>query len=179
MTSSSDTDRWTVNRNMKKAIFLFLIGLLVSYCEKENQIVRGKITDSSECKTIKLDDYKNGIPDSLSCIYYFYEESTEKLLMKHINAGFNCCPVKLYCVVNMSVDTIIINEYEESAMCNCNCLYDLEIEITGVSPMQYQVKFIEPYSSQQDKIMFTMDLSNHPESSFCAIRKQYPWGMGH
>jgi len=167
---------------MKKAIFPFLtgffIGLLILSCENEDQIVTGKIITDSGCKTSKSDDYTDGTPDSLSCINYLYEKSGTKLFIKHINAGFNCCPENLYCVVNMNSDTIIIKEYEKSAMCDCDCLYDLEIEITGVTSKQYHVKFIEPYSGNQEKIIFEMDLTNHPEGSFCVIRKQYPWGMG-
>jgi len=164
---------------MKKAIFPLLIGLLIFSCKKEDQIVTGKITADSGCKSSKSDSYANSTPDSLSCINYSYQKSGAKLLVKHINAGFNCCPGQLYCVVNMSGDTIIIKEYEKSSMCDCNCLYDLEIEITGISSKQYQVKFIEPYSGKQEKIIFEIDLSDINEGSFCVIRTQYPWGMGY
>jgi hypothetical protein len=180
--SPSPASGWTIKRKMKRTIFLLLIGsflgLSIFSCEKENQTVTGKIISDSGCKTSKSYNNTVNTPDSLSCINYVYEKSGAKLFMKHVNAGFNCCPEKLFCVVNMSGDTIIIKEYEKSSMCDCNCLYDLELEITGVSATQYKVKFIEPYSGNQEKIIFEMDLANHPESSFCVIRKQYPWGMG-
>ena len=167
---------------MKRRIYLFVIGLFsglfIFSCEKENQSVTGIIISDSGCKTAKSVSYSVPVPDSLSCINYFYEKSSSKIFIKHINAGFNCCPGKLYCVVNMSGDTIIIKEYEQSSMCDCNCLYDLEMEITGVSSKLYQVKFIEPYSGNQEKIIFEMDLLNNPQGSFCVIRKQYPWGLG-
>jgi hypothetical protein len=182
MTSVSNTGRKTINRNMKKEFFSFLTGLFIGLiyfsCENEDHIVAGKILSNSACKTSKSEFYTDITPDSLSCIDYSYEKYDTRLLIKHINAGFNCCPGKLFCVVKMSGDTIIITEYEKSSMCDCNCLYDLEIEITGVTSKQYQVKFIEPYSSEQKKIIFKMDLAYHPESSFCVIRKQYPWGIG-
>ena len=160
-----------MNKAFVTLIIGFFTGLLIFSCEKENQIITGKVITDSGCKTSKSDSNTDSTPDSLSCINYLYEETRAKLFIKHINAGFNCCPQKLYCVVSMSGDTIIIKEYELSAMCDCNCLYDLEIEITGLSSKQYQVKFIEPYSSEQEKIIFEMDLADHREGSFCVIRK--------
>jgi hypothetical protein len=164
---------------MKKAIFLsltgFLIGLLILSCENEEQALTGRIIANSGCKSSKSDNGANYTPDTLSCINYIYEDSSKKLLIKHINAGFNCCLTNLYCNVTMSGDTVIIKEYEKSLLCRCNCLYDLEIEITGIISKKYQVKFIEPYSGKQEKIIFEMDLENYHEGSYCVIRKQYPW----
>lgn len=167
---------------MKKVLFPFLIGCvigsLIFSCENEDQIISSKIINDPVCKNSKSDDYKDEIPDSLSCIYYSFEKSGKKLSIKHVNAGFNCCPGELTCNVAMSGDTIIISEYEESPLCDCDCLYDLEIEITGIASGQYQVRFIEPYSGSQKKLIFQINLTDHPEGSFCVIRKQYPRGMG-
>jgi hypothetical protein len=169
---------------MKKQIYLvlpvFIIIFLILYCERDNnnQNITGELIKHSECKSSKNSIKTFDIPDNQSCINYLYEKSTGKLSLKHINAGFNCCPQKLYCTVTSSGDTIIIKESENAPACNCDCLFDLDIEINGVTSGKYQVKFVEPYSGSQEKIIFVIDLDDHPEGSFCVTRKQYPWGMG-
>jgi hypothetical protein len=77
----------------------------------------------------------------------------------------------------LSNDTIIISEHEAKAQCNCNCLYDLDLVINGVDSKEYQIKFIEPYSGEQKKISFKIDLTKEKNGSFCVTRKSYPWGM--
>jgi hypothetical protein len=54
------------------------------------------------------------------------------LTLKHVDAGFSCCPDSLYCNIGLKGDTILIQEFEKTAVCKCNCLYDLDIEINGV-----------------------------------------------
>ncbi len=71
----------------------------------------------------------------------------------------------------------MIQECESNALCNCNCLYDLEIDIEGIVTQNYLIKFIEPYAADQSQILFEADLSNGNEGSFCVIRKHYPWNV--
>jgi hypothetical protein len=172
---------------MKATIYSFLaifcIAFSVSNCEKNkentNQLTfTGKLISNSPCKSgLKSTGLATGTPDSLSCIEYSFNGSENILSVKHINAGFNCCPDSLYCKVSLSSDTIIIQEFEKHPSCKCDCLFDLDIQITGVVAKKYQVKFIEPYSGEQDEINFGMDLTLDKEGSYCVSRKQYPWGM--
>jgi hypothetical protein len=99
------------------------------------------------------------------------------LTVKHINAGFNCCPDSLYCKVDLEGDTILIQELENSTLCHCNCLYDLVIEIKGIDLKKYHVKFIEPYVADQNKLLFEIDLTEDSTGSYCVTRQQYPWGI--
>lgn len=73
-----------------------------------------------------------------------------------------------------TVETV---DFETGGLCDCNCLYDLEIELNGVDSKKYQVKFIEPYARENKEILFEMDLTNTNEGTYCVTRKQYPWGM--
>ena len=167
---------------MKKIVYLvlsgFIVMFLVLFCENDNhnQNITGGLVKNSACKS-KSEVSNTGIPSDQSCITYAFEKSTGKLSVKHINAAFNCCPGDLTCTVKLSGDTIIIQESEEKAMCNCDCLFDLDIEATGVTSGKYQVKFVEPYSGNQEKIVFEIDLVNKPEGTFCATRNKYPWGI--
>jgi hypothetical protein len=135
----------------------------------------GKLLSYSDCKEKKSIDFTEGTPDSLSCVEYSFNPSESKLYLKHINAGFNCCPKGLYCNISLNNDTITIHEFENAHDCDCNCLYDLYIEINGAIIKKYQVKFIEPYCSEQEKLLFEIDLTNGNAGSYCVSRKQYPW----
>jgi hypothetical protein len=41
---------------------------------------------------------------------------------------------------------------------------------------KYVIRMIEPYSKNQAKIIFSIDLSKNKTGSFCVTRKNYPWG---
>lgn len=170
---------------MKKVIYSILVCYLIMTisisCEKNNEsntvnnlVFSGQLTNNSQCKR-ELKSTAN-TPDSLSCVEYTFDKTINKLTIKHINAGFNCCPGDLYVITSLNADTIIIQEHATQAICNCDCLYDLDIELTGVEAKKYLVKFIEPYAIDQQEILFKIDLMNNIEGEFCVIRRLYPWG---
>jgi hypothetical protein len=154
-----------------------LTGLVISGYEKDNQKLTASIIVNPKCKSSDSVSSVKNISDTLSYVSFVYNKSDMTLAIKHINAGFNCCPGKLYCDVSVSGDTLIIKENESKVGCRCNCLYDIDIEVKGVEPKIYQVKFTEPYAGRGDKIIFRADLVNNPEGSFSVTRKQYPWAM--
>ena len=154
----------------------------VNSCKDETIIVypkafSGKLISHTECKVMPNDSAANLI-ESLSCAEYSFNGTTNKLLIKHINAGFNCCPDSIFGNVSISNDTIIIQEFESNPQCYCLCLYDLDFEIEGIEAKKYQLKFIEPLLRDQQPLIFGIDLSAQPEGSWCATRHLNPWGMG-
>jgi hypothetical protein len=165
-----------------KISLMFIIAVVMFGCEKDNNksqqlTITGKYLSHSECKSgLKSAVETIETPDTLSCIEYSFNESTNKLSIKHVNAGFNCCPDTMFCLISVKQDTIIIEEKEQGGMCNCDCIYDLNMELSGVAAKKYQVKVIEPYLGDQEAINFELDLANENVSSYCATRKQYPWG---
>jgi len=161
-------------------ILLLLIIFVSNSCNEvntENADISGKLENYSECKNNLKSTEAINVLSNMSCVEYSYNSSAESLKLKHVNAGFNCCPEKLYCSVTTKSDTIIIQEYEKSALCDCNCLYDLDIKITGVTPEKYVIKFIEPYAGHSKKIVFNVDFTAEQEGSFCVVRDNYPWGI--
>jgi hypothetical protein len=116
-------------------------------------------------------------PDSLSCVLYSYDPSEQVLTLQHINSAFNCCPGKLSCKFSLKGDTIIIEESEREAACDCNCLFDLNMEISGVESRSYHIKMVEPYVEPAECILFEIDLEEQTEDTYCVIRKMYPWGI--
>ncbi|HUW93712.1 MAG TPA: hypothetical protein VMV74_11160 [Bacteroidales bacterium] len=165
---------------MKKDAFLILPFLLFSLfipgCETENQQVKATLTDHSGCKLLKSAT-ENDIPNTQSCISYSYDSSSGTLSLTHINAGFNCCPGKLSCDIDIVGDTLVIIEKEESALCDCDCLYDLYIDVSNLDKQSFIVKVIEPYCGDQQKLIFEVNILHKPSGSFCAVRMQYPWGI--
>lgn len=139
----------------------------------------GELINNSECKfNLKSASFKmdESTPDSLSCIIYSYNANEKVLNIKHINAGFNCCPDSLYSEISISNGVITIEEFETAALCHCNCVFDLEFEITGIEAQTYQIHIIEPYAD--DDISFEVNLIEENSGIYCVTRTTYPWGMG-
>ncbi len=170
---------------MKKIVYSVIIAgavVLFNYsCENEKEnntitgdslILSGELINHTECKVFKAAD----TPDTLSCISYEFDAATNKLTLHHINAGFNCCPDSLYCEVSLVEDTIIIEEFEKESLCNCNCLFDLNITLEGVDSKKYYIKIIEPYAGEQEKLFFELALGDENEGLYCVTRNLYPWG---
>jgi hypothetical protein len=167
-------------------ISIFALTLLIAACEEKSENneendqtdVSGWLTYHTDCK----DTFKSGIEekvtsDTLSCIQYEYDEAESILKIKHINAGFNCCPEELYCHFSFSGDTIVITESEKDHLCHCNCLYDLDMVLQNVEEKKYRIKLIEPYAESQAALNVEIDLASNTEGSFCVTRKLYPWGI--
>lgn len=129
-----------------------------------------------QCKGLKSAELVGSRSNSQSCIEYSFNQTLKILTLKHINAGFNCCPESLSCTATNRNDTIVIQEFEKSMGCKCNCLYDLEMEVNGVEPGKYQLRIIEPYVGSQVQLNFELDLLKQKEGTWCVTRWVYPWG---
>lgn len=155
---------------------LLLMSLFFSGCETEKKQITATLTDHSGCKVLKsasVDD----VSGAESCISYSYNSSTGILSVTHNNAAFNCCPGELECDVIVVGDTLVIKEKEEAALCDCDCLYDLSIEVRNLDMESYIIKIVEPYCGDQQQLIFGIDLANKPTGSFCVKRNSYPWGL--
>src|SRR5574344_938666 len=165
-----------------------MIGLTIVCCDEKgndgnqgdgdiNEVISGELISNTRCKSYtRSGEAIDETPDTISRVYYSYDNETKKLTLKHINAGFNCCPDSLYCEIELKGDTIVIEEFEATVLCWCECVYDLEIEVDSVEMKGYQVKFVEPYAGEQDKLVFGIDLAAAANGAYSVIRKTYPWG---
>jgi len=156
--------------------YLCSLVLLFSCNRENNQTVEGKITYQSDCKNFKSTSTINQQDDE-SCIEYDYNAKTSVLKLTHINTGFNCCPEEITTEVKLIENTIQVFENEEFALCACNCLFDIEIEMTGIDSDIYYLKIIEPYCGDQEKLEFEIDLRESASGSYCVERTEYPWGV--
>lgn len=160
--------------------FLFLF-FLISSCSSEfenpeEMDLKISLLGNPQCNGLKSTDRYAETPASKSCVEFIFDQDIRKLTLKHLNAGFNCCPESLWCTVAYRNDTIIIQEFEKNMGCKCDCLYDLDIEVEGVDPGNFVIQFVEPYAGNQEKLIFELDLRNNAEGSFCVSRGNYPWG---
>ncbi len=161
------------------ALFCLVLFLSFSGCDNEFSSREPSVllTAYSSCKYLKSSEVQNGWPDSVSAVIYSYSKSEEILSLIHINAGFNCCPEKFLCKVSLNGDTLRLVENEKEALCDCNCLYDLDIEISDVPELDYVVEFIEPYADGMEALVFNIDLSLASEGTFFVYRYNYPWNL--
>ncbi len=149
--------------------------------QKENENIEQltlavNLDSASGCKNFQTDLKTADTSKFLSCIDYKFDIKNNVLFIKHINAGFNCCPVNLHCKISTVNDTLFIEEVEPDGGCYCLCLFDLFIQVSGIGQNKYIVKFIEPYCKNQEKLIFEMDLTKFNSGKHCVQRNKYPWG---
>jgi hypothetical protein len=116
-------------------------------------------------------------PSDQDCVLYQYDGSGE-LTLKHVNAGFNCCPGTISADIDIVGQAITITEHESISGCRCLCLFDLDYEIANLEPGEYHIEFIEPYTEMCDEPLgFTVDLTQAVSGEFCVKRTHYPWSQ--
>ncbi len=137
----------------------------------------GALVGQSEYGGFRLSAAIDTLPDNSSCIEYnFVGDSI--LYIRHVNAGFNCCPL-IAATVDVKGDEITIIESEsfpEGYGCNCLCLFDLDYEVYDVQPGIYTISVEELYLTGDDEPMqFSVNLSESKSGVFCVERGHYPW----
>jgi len=111
------------------------------------------------------------------CVEYDYD-GRSVLRLKHVNAGFNCCPGTISADFLVAGGEIRIKEKEASSLCDCDCLYDLDYEFVGLARGVYTISVVGPYQPEGDPpLEFLVDLAGSPSGSFCVERTRYPWGF--
>ena len=137
----------------------------------------GKVTGYTDCKRGPDAASQADTSAVKDCIEYTYDGHSV-LTLKHVNAGFNCCPDSLLAAFHVSVGEIIIDESEDltTGGCHCLCLYDLNYEITGLAPGHYNIRVNQPYLKSGAAVLdFSMNLTSATSGSFCVTRNFYPW----
>lgn len=154
--------------------------LMFSGCKKSSEVQPdpiGALLQYNGCKQFLDNTQENGFAPGPhnDCIEYQYNGSG-KLILRHINAGFNCCPGVITATIEFNGNLITITETEAEQACRCLCLFDLDFEISNLSPGQYTIRVIELYAPAPDlPLEFTVDLSSATSGQFCVDREHYPW----
>lgn len=118
------------------------------------------------------------LPSDQSCLYVNYLNDSI-LEIRHMNAGFNCCPEAIVVDCELRGDTLFIFESETGGVCDCNCLYDVDYYIMNIPPGDYIISVDEHLVREDDsKIEFQISLPNFNQLDNCVQRRYYPWGGG-
>jgi len=139
----------------------------------------GVIVNYDGCKEFAKGTPGDDTPPDQDCIEYQYD-GVSVLLLKHVNAGFNCCPDEILADITIEDNVITIEEDEslESGGCYCLCLFDVDYQISNLPPGEYTIRINGLYLEEGDEILqFTVDLASSPSGSFCVYRDHYPWGI--
>jgi len=166
----------------KKFVLPFLLILiyfsLFPGCSTQGKSPEGQLLRFSGCKNFSQDGslVKENISSAAEeCAEYFYDGHGH-LQLKHINAAFNCCPGNISADIIIEPGEIIIKEKESAAICDCNCLFDVDYEIIHLKPGVYRISVKNSYQpSDEPPLEFIVSLEEPTSDTFCVPRKKYPW----
>ena len=158
--------------------YLYISNAPIRLCSFTGDAPVGSLVGATNCKNFPRGRVLTTQPPDQDCIEYNYTEDYT-LTIKHVNAGFNCCP-ELVAFVHISGDSLITIEELDSLInpCYCLCLFDMDYEITNLQPGIYRLNVIEPYRPSGDEVLdFIIDLRSPGSGVVCVTRSQYPWGF--
>lgn len=134
----------------------------------------GILLHHSDCKTNAESGPAAEAHPNTDCVEWSYSQDGT-LALRHVNAGFNCCPFMITADFTITEDEITIVEHEARAQCRCLCLYDIDYKIVQLPAGIYTIRFIEPYLLGDPALSVRVGLSSNPAGSFCVDRTHYPW----
>lgn len=163
-------------------IFLFPVASLLLWslisCSSQIGTASGRLIRYSGCKSfpVSQEELEAAIhPPSEECLEYYYDGQS-RLMLKHINAAFNCCPGTISADLVILPGEIRIKEKEASSLCDCHCLFDLDFELLNIKPGIYRMSVKGPYQPEDEPpLEFVVVLKGPVSGTFCAPRKKYPW----
>ncbi len=142
-----------------------------------NPNTRGELIRFSDCGGFE-DRGTTTSTSSQDCIEYEYDHDQNILNLTHINAAFNCCPGEITADITLQGNNITITEDESEAACGCDCLFDIEYQITDLPTGVYHIRIIELLIGEDggEILEFDVNLSSIPAGEYCIERSSYPWG---
>ena len=162
---------------------LICLGLVtIGGCKKSTNaqtFPAGVLLQSNGCKQFladaagQMENFATGPYED--CLEFHYN-GTNTLVLRHINAGFNCCPGKITAEIYFHSSLITITEREQDQGCDCLCLFDLDYELVNLLPGVYTLRIIEPYVEGGDQVLeLTLELLSATSGTLCLHRGYYPW----
>lgn len=136
--------------------FIFL-SLMLS-CEQ------GDVLKNFSVDQITYEDcHKKTVKSDLDEYVEYKTVDQSYLQINHFDVRFNCEPGKLLVDAEISNDTIVINETEETAGANCICPYDLSYRI---GPLTYSTYTIQLQKSTRVQAQFSIDFNLTTSGSY-------------
>jgi hypothetical protein len=173
---------WTGDCNCEGVVDLGDMVYLVSYLFKGGpppSCPTGYLINYEGCKEFGKGGATDSIPPNQDCVAYQYD-GAGVLLLRHVNAGFNCCPTEILAEVTIEdgIISIVEDESLEGGGCFCLCLFDVDYSIDNLPSGEYTIRVYGMYLQEGDQILeFTVDLGSSPSGIHCVYRDHYPWGI--
>ncbi len=162
------------------AVLLIVLMCIFTGCYSDNPAdptaPSASMTSYDGCKD--FDAGSDFPPPSSECVEYVYSKNAEQLILRHLNAGFNCCPETLTFDLDAGRNHITITSwetYEDDGPCRCDCLFDVTYELVGITPDSYRISV---KCSLADPVIFEVDLQHDYSGWHCVDRHDHPWGDG-
>ena len=167
-------------KGILSCVLCVVMGAALTGCKKSSDTQAppiGVLTEYNGCKQFQAGSQLDGtLQTQMSDCLEFHYNGYSTLTLRHINAGFNCCPGEITAEITFYGNLIVIIEREQQQACRCLCLFDLEYEMINLPPQRYTIWVIEPYMEANDQVLeFTADLSATNSGSYCRERNYYPW----
>jgi hypothetical protein len=140
------------------------------------------VTGYSDCKQHGKAFASDSLLFDDDCLQFQYD-GAGWLMLKHVNAAFNCCPDSILADIKYALapgDTIVIIEKERTigGGCNCLCVFDVYYAIPIFIPGTYTIRVIGMYLGPEDEVLeVTVDLTEPISGERCIVRTQYPWDL--
>lgn len=172
-------------KSKSKSPLCLLVGLLslvltISGCKTNNHAQAdpsGSLLGYNGCKQFQDNNQlsRSTAARESDCLEYLYD-GRSTLVLKHINAGFNCCPGEIVANIEFNGNRITITENEREQGCRCLCLFDLDLEVINLHPGTYTIRVVEPYVQGNNQVLeFTVNLNAAASGTYCLERNYYPW----
>ena len=137
---------------------------------------RGRGSTHGRCKSGSTDLLQEPAGTRPDCLVFEYD-GVSTLVIRHVNAAFNCCIDSATADARITADSIILPEREWATFsCECLCLFDLDYWILYLPPGVYQLRVDElNLHLGSESLSTTLDLSSAVSDTLCVIRDYYPW----
>ena len=167
-----------LNRNVLRLVLAIMCLILLHGCPSGTGVPQGNTEGNlmfySGCKAAGAPEAStetfSASDRGKECLEYDYDGNN--LLLKHINAAFNCCLDGITARIDVDGQVITITTEEKLANgqgCHCLCLYDLDYLITGLKPGIYTI-VISSFSN-----LIQINFSRPTSGTYCETRDRYPW----
>ena len=137
---------------MNQLLIVFFVVLLFVACEEKPDKVEPEVVNYTCSGCLKT---KSTMDTDQEYVTYTYEAGNQ-LKLTHTNAHFNCCPgdAGIITDVELSGDSIMLNEYELEGQCKCMCPYELT---TLIGPLLFREYWIMYSTEGQETVRFKIN----------------------
>jgi hypothetical protein len=155
---------------------VIIIVLFLSCCQKStepgNNSGNIKVSDINYSGCIQNEPKKSIMEECITCSIV----NGNYLKMVRTNVCFNCCYDSLVITVDQyDHNRILITERENAALCQCNCLYNIEYIVGPFEYGNYELTIDLQY--WQEDMKFDIAINDNTNQVYCEERTGYPWDI--